>query len=85
MVNNLLRLKTEKEIAKYIDYAFLDNTASKKDIKEFINSKDNFKVFYVKFEEEDDIQKITGSNRKRDTGRSSKRIENRPKGRTENV
>ena len=37
MVNNLLRLKTEKEIAKYIDYAFLDNKKKKKDIKEFID------------------------------------------------
>ena len=47
MVNNLLRLKTEKEIAKYIDYAFLDNTASKKDIKEFIDKAKKYEFYSV--------------------------------------
>ena len=43
-----------------------------KDIKKFIDSKDDFKAFYIKFEEEDDnTEKITGSNRKRPVKKSS--------------
>lgn len=43
-----------------------------KDIKKFIDSKDDFKAFYIKFEEEDDnTEKITGSNRKRPAKKSS--------------
>ena len=44
-----------------------------KDIKEFIESKHKFKAFYVKFDEQDDIEKITSSNRKPATRGSSKR------------
>lgn len=44
-----------------------------KDIKEFIESKHKFKAFYVKFDEQDDIEKITGSNGKSTTKRSVKR------------
>lgn len=43
------------------------------DIKMFIESKDNFKAFYIKFEEDDNTQKITASDGKKSTGRSSKR------------
>lgn len=43
-----------------------------KDIKKFIESGDKFKSFYVKFNEDDDIEKITGNDPKTNTGRSSK-------------
>lgn len=43
-----------------------------KDIKKFIESGDKFKSFYVKFNEDDDIEKITGNDPKPNTGRSSK-------------
>lgn len=45
-----------------------------KDIKKFIESDDKFKIFYVKFEEENDIEKITSDNGKRVIKRSVKRI-----------
>ncbi|MDD3408968.1 deoxyribose-phosphate aldolase [Methanobrevibacter sp. UBA46] len=47
MENNLLRLKTEDEIAKYIDYAFLDNTASIKEIDEFIETAKKYGFYAV--------------------------------------
>jgi deoxyribose-phosphate aldolase len=47
MVNNLLRLKTEEEIAKYIDYAFLDNTATKKEIEQFIEQAKKYEFYAV--------------------------------------
>ena len=35
MVNNLMRLKTADELAQYIEYAFLDNTATQGELKAF--------------------------------------------------
>jgi hypothetical protein len=43
-----------------------------KDIKKFIECKDKFKAFYVKFDEENDIEKITSDNGKRTVKRSIK-------------
>jgi hypothetical protein len=46
------------------------------DIKKFIDSKDKFKAFYIRFDEDDDTQKITDSNRKRTTSGSVSRTGN---------
>lgn len=47
-----------------------------KDIKKFIESGHKFKAFYVKFNEDDDIEKITSGNPKGTTRRNSKGTKN---------
>lgn len=46
------------------------------DIKKFIDSKDKFKAFYIRFDEDDDTQKITANNGKRNSARSGARTGN---------
>ena len=47
MVNNLLRLKTADEIAEYIEYAFLDNTATEEDMEIIAKQAIEYKFYGV--------------------------------------
>ena len=47
MANNLFRLKTSDEIKEYLEYAFLDNTATYTEIKEFAQKADQYKFHAV--------------------------------------
>lgn len=47
MANKLLRLKTAEEIAKYIEYAFLDNTATAEEMKLFAQQAKKYNFYGV--------------------------------------
>lgn len=49
-------------------------TKELRDIKTFIDSKDDFKAFYIKFETDDNFQEIKSSNRRRNIRSGSGRI-----------